>query len=623
MVRSDFSEDTLFLETGWEVCWQLGGIYTVLRSKAPVTVSVWGDNYALLGPYNKATASVEFEETEPSGAFGEAVLKMREAGFKVHFGRWLITGSPQVILIDFLHHFPSVAEYKYYLWKDHYIESGDDQEVNDVVLFGYLAAEYIQKLTEILHPETAVKDAAVSESVRSRIQKPRLLAMFHEWMAGVPVPEIARRKLPVATIFHTHATLLGRYLAPDNPNFYEDLKKIDPYEAAKGRGIYSRFAIERAAAWSASVFTTLSEITATEAEHFLARKPDMLLPNGLNIHKFAATHEFQNLHGLYKQKIHDFVMGHFFSSYQFDLDKTVYLFTSGRYEFQNKGFNLYIEALARLNARLIHSGSDVKVVAFLITRAATHGIRADVLKSRIMYNEIREACSSIADHMGDNLLKAAVRGRLPEINELLDETFQMRLKRLNHAWKRSGNPPNITHDLVFTGEDPILNQINACRLYNQPENPVKIIYHPEFLNSTSPLFGLDYDQFVRGCHLGVFPSFYEPWGYTPMECAVMGIPSVTSDLAGFSTFIQSHMPDHEQNGLMVIRRNGLSFHESADLLTDAMEKIIRTSRRDRIELRNRVESTSDHFDWKNLYQFYVEAQKEALRKFSEKHPDQS
>jgi glycogen(starch) synthase len=310
-------------------------------------------------------------------------------------------------------------------------------------------------------------------------------------------------------------------------------------------------------------------------------------------------------------------MAHFFAGYHFDLDKTVYIFSSGRYEFQNKGFNLFIESLARLNARLMQSETDIKVVAFIITRAATHGIKVDVLKSRIMFNEIREACSSMSDQMGQSLLKAAVRGRLPTTEELIDETFQMHLKRLNHAWKRNGNPPNVTHDLVFKGEDPILNQINICKLMNQPENPVKVIYHPEFLSSTSPLFGLDYDQFVRGCHLGVFPSFYEPWGYTPMECAVMGIPSITSDLAGFATYIQSHLPDHEQNGLFVVPRNGLSFNESAEKLTDAMEKIIRSNRHERIELRNRVESTSDQFDWRNLYKYYLDAEMAAIKKYNE------
>ena len=577
-------KDRLVLEVGWEVCQQLGGIYTVLRSRAPLNVEELGDRFALLGPYNAKTAQVEFEEQKLEGVYGRAVERINGMGFRVLSGRWMIPGRPQVILVDFLHSFQRIADYKYYLWKDHQIQCGDDQEVNDVVIFGYIAVEVIQGIIDLL------KEEGLSDDVP-------LVALFHEWMAAVPVPEIRRRKLPVATVFHTHATLLGRYLAPGNPFLYDSIWHIDPYQAARDNGIESRFAIERSAAWSASVFTTLSDVTSIEAEHFLGRKPDMLLPNGLNIRRFAAIHEFQNLHAFHKNRIHEFVMAHFFPSYNFDIDKTVYIFSSGRYEHTNKGFDVYLEALARLNGKLQARQTDLTVVAFLITRAATKAVNVDALKNRVLFNELEAECKELGEKMGIRLLQKSALGEEATIDDLMDQDEQVKIKRLSHAWKRQSLPPVCTHDMVFDAEDAILNQIRTIQLFNREEDPVKVIYHPEFLSGTNPPIGMDYDHFVRGCHLGVFPSFYEPWGYTPMECAALGIPSITSDLAGFGTYIRSNIEDHEKKGLHILQRRGKSFWDASEELACTMERFLFLSQRERIEMRNRVEGLSEQFDW--------------------------
>jgi len=168
-----------------------------------------------------------------------------------------------------------------------------------------------------------------------------ILAHFHEWMGGVAIPRIAHLRLPIATVFTTHATLLGRYIAGDNPEFYNHLPFINPDFEAQKYQIYSRYQIEKAAAHASTVFTTVSEVTSYEAEKLLGRRPEVILPNGLNIQRFAALHEFQNLHRQYKERIHEFVMGHFFPCYNFDLDRTIYLVTSGRYEYRNKGMDLF------------------------------------------------------------------------------------------------------------------------------------------------------------------------------------------------------------------------------------------------------------------------------------------
>ena len=168
--------------------------------------------------------------------------------------------------------------------------------------------------------------------------------------------------------YHTRNAMLGRYLAADSPEFCNHLPFVNAEAEAAKYNIFPRFAIERAAAHSSTVFTTVSEVTSFEAEKLLGRQPDLILPNGLNLHRFAALHEFQNLHQQYKKTIHEFVMGHFFPGYTFDLDRTIYLFTSGRYEYRNKGMDLFIEALHRLNERLRPMDDRPTVVAFIVTR---------------------------------------------------------------------------------------------------------------------------------------------------------------------------------------------------------------------------------------------------------------
>ena len=324
----------LFFEVAWEVCWQLGGIYTVLKTKIQQMQEKWGDRYCLIGPYNPTTAAVEFEERPTDGHIRETLDRLRRNGIPCHYGRWLIPGRPNVILLDYRARFWRLGEDLYTVWRDHGITSStSDGEVNEVVAFGMTVADFFRELCDV---------------VKNR----RILGQFHEWMGGLAVPRIAHMKLPIATVFTTHATLLGRYLASDNPYFYDHLPFFNGDEQAAKYNILAKHQIEKAAAHASTVFTTVSSVTAFEAEKLLGRNVDVVVPNGINLHRFAALHEFQNLHQKYKEKIHDFVMGHFFPSYSFDLDRTLYFFTSGRYEYKNKGMDLFIESMARLNGRL-------------------------------------------------------------------------------------------------------------------------------------------------------------------------------------------------------------------------------------------------------------------------------
>ena len=598
--------DSLLLEVAWEVCNQVGGIYTVIRSKVPATIPAWGERYCLLGPYFPQQAQGEFEAltdaelARATDPYARAVQSLRAQGMDIQLGVWLVTGRPQVVLINPFQVYDRLGELKTALWQDHGIPMPDNDDLlHQVVAFGRLAQVFIAELA------------------RQTLGQWRVIAHFHEWMTGVAIPELRRQRVPAHLVFTTHATLLGRYLAMNDPDFYDHLMLVDWQREARHFGIEPAVSLERAAAHGAHVFTTVSELTVRECIYLLDRIPDAVLPNGLNIERFVALHEFQNLHKLYKEKIHEFVMAHFFQSYSFDLDQTLYLFTSGRYEYHNKGFDLTLEALARLNHRLQQSGLEGQVVMFFITKRPYTSINPLVLQSRAQLSEVRETCRAIEEQVGERLFVAAAASadhRLPDLDSMVDDYWKLRYRRGLQSWKTTALPAVITHNLVNDQDDDILNFVRRANLVNNRHDRVKIVYHPDFVSTTSPLFGMDYGQFVRGCHLGIFPSYYEPWGYTPLECVARGVPAVTSDLSGFGDYVQKNVPQHEEKGIFVVRRQERTFDQAAEELTDMLWNFVILSRRERISQRNRVESSADIFDWKNLRVYYDRAYGLALER---------
>jgi len=582
-------------EVAWEVCARVGGIYTVIQSKVPSMLAEWGDRYLLIGPYEASRGQAEFEELEPNGVIGDAIADLRTQGVVCHYGRWLVPGYPRVILLDYAAWSDHLMELKYRVWMDHNISlPPGDALAHNVVLFADLVRRFFE---------------AVARRLPSSIS---IIGHFHEWMTGLAIPMMRKQGLRVATVFTTHATVIGRAYCFDRDDFYDVLDRLNPDVESGKRNMYHLYCMERAAAASADVFTTISDVTGLEAEKLLARKPDLITPNGLRVQRFEALHEFQNLHRQFKEQIHDFVRGHFFGSYSFDLDRTLYVFLAGRYEFRNKGMDVYIESLARLNWRLKQAGSDVTIVAFLVTRAATWGLNGQVLDSRFAYDELKRSCEELARSMGPRLAHLAAMGQLPKRGDLLSCDAIVDLKRVIQACRRSHLPIIVTHELQDNAFDPVIVNIRRVQLFNAEADRVKIVYHPDFITPTSPLFRMDYEQFVRGCHMGVFPSYYEPWGYTPAECTALGVPSVTSDLSGFGSFVQQHIPDHEEAGLHVIRRRHTPWEDTVQQLTEVLFQFSRLNRRQRIAQRNRVESVSETLAWQNLARYYFEAQRLAL-----------
>lgn len=596
-------ESKVLVEVAWEVCNQVGGIYTVIRSKAPVMVDKWGDNYLLLGPKIHPNVMSDFEEEEDADdPILYVVRQLRELGWDVAYGTWLVSGRPKTVLLNPGSVMHELGNIKYYYWQNHHIDfNNHDQLVDEVMAFGYMVREFFSRYARVcLEEET------------------ELIGHFHEWMAGTAIADLRREQIPVKTVFTTHATLLGRYLAMNDPYFYDHLPFLNWETEANNFNVNTIARLERACAHGANVLTTVSEVTAKECIHLLGRNPEAIVPNGLNIERFSVLHEVQNLHHKYKEQINHFVMGHFFQSYAFDLNNVLYFFTSGRFEYKNKGYDLTLEALARLNYKMKEQGIDKTVVMFFVTKQPFHSINQEVMTSRAVMEEIDHNCEAIMQQMKERLFHAAATNddhRLPELNKMVDDYWKLRYRRTIQSWKTHKLPSVVTHNLSNDGDDQILNFLRGANLLNYESDRVKIVYHPDFISSTSPLFGMEYGQFVRGCHMGVFPSYYEPWGYTPVECLARGVSAVTSNLSGFGDYVSRLEMGDEEHGIYMIDRVNQDYHSAAEQLSEKMLTFVKSTGRERIVTRNRAEDLSEEFDWKNLIRHYDHAYDLALEKY--------
>ncbi|KAK5613090.1 Glycogen [starch] synthase, liver [Crenichthys baileyi] len=398
----------------------VGGIYTVIQSKAKVTVDEWGENYYMMGPYFEHNFKTQVEGcAPPNSVVQKAMDALTNNGCQVHFGRWLIEGSPYVILFDISSAAWNLERWKGDLWDTCQIGLPyHDREANDSLILGSLIAWFFKELTDHLG------------------DKPNVISHFHEWQAGPGLILSRSRNIPMATVFTTHATLLGRYLCAGNVDFYNNLDKFNIDKEAGERQIYHRYCLERAAVHCTHVFTTVSQITAVEANHMLHRKPDVVTPNGLNVKKFSAMHEFQNLHSTNKTRIQEFVRGHFYGHLDFSLDKTLFFFIAGRYEFSNKGADIFLESLSRLNYLLRVHRNDMTVVVFFIMPAKTNNFNVESLKGQAVRKQLWDTAHAVKEKFGKKLYDSLLTGQIPDMNTILDRDDLTIMKRAIYATQR-------------------------------------------------------------------------------------------------------------------------------------------------------------------------------------------
>lgn len=246
--------------------------------------------------------------------------------------------------------------------------------------------------------------------------------------------------------------------------------------------------------------------------------------------------------------------------------------------------------------------------------AATNNYNVEALKGQAVTKQLHDVVEQVTRKVGERIFDCALRGKVLPPERILGAEDIVMLKRHMLALRRDLLPPVVTHNMVDSGGDPILMELRRLQLFNAPSDPVKIVFHPEFLSPQNPVLGMEYEDFVRGCHLGVFPSYYEPWGYTPAECTVMGIPSVTTNLSGFGCFIEENVESPADYGIYIVDRRMKCVEESVQQLTDHFMHFCQKSRRQRINLRNRTERLSDLLDWKQMGLEYRKARQLAMRR---------
>jgi len=584
----DKKADILF-EVSWEVCNKVGGIYTVVKSKAAKIVETYGNNnYFLIGPYFASKAIGDFQEEMPNDSCKATFEELKKIGIICHFGKWLIEGFPYVILIDFVNFRSRTNDIKTRLWEWNKVDSlkaGNDYD--EPVAWAYAAGMLIDSL---------------SHSYKGK----KIVAQFHEWLAGAGLLYLKENNPKIGTVFTTHATILGRTLSSSDIDLYNVWEKIKPDEEAYKYGIEAKHLLEKASANSANVFTTVSEITGMEASHLLGRKPDVLLLNGLDISKFPTFEELMIKHRLQRDRIREFMLYYFFPYYTFDPKQTLIYFIAGRYEFRDKGIDVYIKALGQLNEKMKKSNSKKTIISFIWVPANFRNVKTELLENKTFYQDIKDGFEEVKDDVEKDIVYSFVSGNKISKEMLFDDEFLNEIKIRVARFVKKGTPPLCTHDL-YDPNDTILNALKEAGLNNKQEDKVKIVYYPIYLSGADGLLNLNYYEAMEGAHLGIFPSYYEPWGYTPLEASALGVSSITTDLAGFGRYICTDCVQGDESGIFVLKRLNTKEEDIVGKLAQTMHKFAELPREQRVANKQEARKLASTCDWKNFIKNYIDA----------------
>lgn len=540
--------DYLF-EVSWEVCNKVGGIHTVIATKVPTLKKVFKKPHILIGPDVVKEENPEF--TEDPILMKEWKAKIANEGLRVRIGRWNIDEEPIAILIDFTTFYPQKDEILKKLWEDYKLDSLSGQwDYIEPAIFGYAAGKVIESYVKY-HCSPSDK----------------IIAQFHEWMTGSGLLYLKTMVPQVGCAFTTHATVLGRCIAGNNLPLYDNLKGYNADNVAHNFNVSAKQSLEKLAAQEADAFTTVSDITAKECEQFLGKPVDIVTPNGfqdfIDKNKDFAKKEKAGREML--KNVAEAIIAR-------PIDKNaLFIGTSGRYEFKNKGIDVFINALGQLNK---NKDLTREIVAFILVPAGHHG----------------------------------------PINELLAN-----LKDKKNAVPLAN--PYLSHGLNDSQYDPVLNSISQNELYNTNEDKVKIFFIPSYLNGNDGVFNVPYYDLLAGLDLSLFPSYYEPWGYTPLESVAFKVPTITTTLAGFGLWVKTHYSKEERPGISVIERTDNNDQEVVDRMADNIFRHTQYKAKEAGAARDNAYEISKIALWDNLIAYYMQAYDQALQKVSKRYTE--
>ena len=534
-------------ESSWEVCNKVGGIYTVLSTRAKTLQDAMKDRIIFIGPdFWKVNESPYFKEDKT--LFADWQIVALEQGLSVRVGRWTIPGEPIAILVDFNPFFEQKDEIYTWLWDKYKVDSlhayGDYDEAS---MFSYAAA-------------------LVTESFYNHYLDSSKKVIYHgnEWMTGLGVLYIQNKLPQIGTMFTTHATSIGRSIAGNMKPLYDYLFAYNGDQMANELNMQSKHSIEKQTAMHVDCFTTVSDITAKECHELLDKPVDVVLPNGFDNSFVPKSATFTKKRKLARKKLLD--VANALLGEQLD-DDTLIVSTSGRYEFRNKGVDVYIEAMNRL---LRVKNLNKKVLAFIVVPGWVGEPRKDLMERLASGQQYTES--------------------LPV--------------------------PQITHWLHEMSHDNVLNMLKHYDMHNRKDENVKVIFLPCYLDGKDGILNLEYYDVILGNDLCIYPSYYEPWGYTPLEAVAFKVPCITTDLAGFGLWANSIIGRYGEisDGVKVIKRTDYNYSEVADNLKDTIVEYASFTPKQVEAARKKADALSKKALWSEFIQYYNKAYHIALEK---------
>ena len=543
------------LESSWEVCNKVGGIYTVLSTRAQTLQAAMPDRIIFVGPLLNEE-NTDFQEIKD--LYPDWAKQAKADGLNVKVGRWNVPGSPVAVLVDFQPFFVEKDNIYAELWEDFQVDSlhgyGDYDEAS---MFSYAAA----KVVESFYRHQTEKGAKV---------------IYHgnEWMAGLGLLYVRKHLPEIATIFTTHATSIGRSIAGNNKPLYEYLFAYNGDQMANELNMQSKHSIEKQTAWNVDCFTTVSDITANECRELLDKEVDVVLPNGFEDDFVPKSNAFTTKRKRARSEM--LRVANCLTGDTFD-DDTLIISTSGRYEFRNKGIDVFIDAMNRLR---FDERLNKKVVAFIDVPAWVGSVREDLVE---------------------------------RLKTKANTTFDTPLQ-----WSM------LTHWLHNMDQDNTLSMLRSLDFVNNKQDKVKIIFVPCYLNGNDGIFNIPYYDLILGNDLCVYPSYYEPWGYTPLEAVAFSIPCITTDLAGFGIWAQHVLAEEKvenslENGVKIVHRTDYNYHEVADEIKDAVTNYSLLDKAQVTKAREKAKKLSKKALWEKFIAYYEEAYDIALRKADERN----
>lgn len=538
-------------ESSWEVCNKVGGIYAVLSTRAKTLHDRLHDRLVFIGPDCwKETESPYFQEDD--NLFQEWQLAASKQGLKIRVGRWAVPGEPIAVLVDFNQYFSKKNEIYGQLWNDFQVDSlhayGDYDEAS---MFSYAAALVVGSFYDFY------LDASK-----------KVVYHGNEWMTGLGLLYVQKHYPQIATIFTTHATSIGRSIAGNNKPLYDYLFAYNGDQMAEELNMQSKHSIEKQTAHHVDCFTTVSDITARECLELLDKPVDVVLPNGFEDDFVPRGAAFTRKRKWARKRLLD--VANALLGTDLD-DDTLLISTSGRYEFRNKGVDVYIEAMNRL---LRDKNLDKNVVAFV-----------------------------------------KVPGWVGEPRKDLQDRLA--------SGKKFDTPlevPSVTHWLHDMSHDNVLSMLKHLDMQNRKEDRVKLIFIPCYLTGNDGILNLSYYDVILGNDLCIYPSYYEPWGYTPLESVAFKVPCVTTDLAGFGLWANSEIGHYGEieDGVKVIHRTDYNFSEVADNIKDTVSKFSHFTAAQVKKSRDNASKLSKKALWSHFIKYYEDAYDIALRKAEER-----